>query len=155
MDIDIQEGRFDIVLEKIAEDAAPIESDEELKRERELQVIRHADERLRAEVRSKNAELEELRIDRELKKQVANKVFIMLMMETMIILIILFLQGFKLWGFAINDTTLNIFLPATILQISSMAIIITRYLFSPRYPAPPRSEPPRATPPSPPNVKTT
>ena len=126
----VSEENFDIFLEEIADSAAPIASDEELVRERELQIIRHADERLRAELERINVELAQLQTDRELKKSVANKVFFMLIGETAIVLIILFLQGFGTGGFSINNTTLNIFLPATILQISSMAIIITKNLFS-------------------------
>lgn len=78
----------------------------------------------------RDAEIEELKTDRTLKERVARFVFDLLLAETGIVLVVLFLQGFGVSGFHINDTTLNIFLPATILQISAMAVIITKYLFS-------------------------
>jgi hypothetical protein len=68
--------------------------------------------------------------DIELKRTVAEYVFVILVIETLFLCGVLLLQGFGIWGFRMDNTTLNIFVPATIIQVSSMAIIITRYLFT-------------------------
>ncbi len=99
-----------------------IEDDDDLEKEKARQQIRHADQ-------LHYDGLEETRLERELKKTVAFLVFGLLILETLLIFLVLILQGFKFQNFSVNDTTLNIFLPATVLQISSMAIIITKYLF--------------------------
>lgn len=85
---------------------------------------------LEAELEKSKNELEELKTDRDLKKKVACAVFGLLFLETILLFVILFFQGFVYKNFNMHDTTLNIFVPVTILQISSMAIIITKYLFS-------------------------
>ncbi len=107
-----------------------ITSEADLKQREAEQRIEHRERRLQMEIERKQDEIEELQTDRELKKKVANIVFYFLAIETTLVFIILCLQGFGFWGFYVSDTTLNIFLPATIIQISSMAIIITKYLFT-------------------------
>ncbi len=68
-------------------------------------------------------------LELHLKHLVAYLVFFMLIFETLALFALLFFQGFSWQGFSIADATLNIFLPVTIVQISAMAIIITKYLF--------------------------
>jgi len=109
-----------------------IENEEQLRIAQGRQKMDHRERRLEAELEKSRNQVEELRTDRSLKKKVALAVFSLLFFETILLFLILFFQGFFFRGFMINDTTLNIFAPATILQISSMAIIITKYLFSPR-----------------------
>lgn len=109
-----------------------IENEDELRYRRATQKIRHKERRLEAELAEKENKIEELKTDRKLKKIVAAVVFIFLFLETVALFTILFFQGFSLKGFWIEDMTLDIFITATIIQISSMAIIITKYLFSPR-----------------------
>lgn len=75
------------------------------------------------------AEMEEKKIDRDLKKSVARIIFSFLAVETIAVFGVLAMQGFQPSGFHIEDTTLNIFLGATILQISAMAIMVIRHLF--------------------------
>lgn len=92
---------------------------EKLKKQQELsqQDIRFA------------SEMEQRRIDRELKKSIATLVFRFLAVETFALFLIVLLQGFRPFNFHLEDSTINIFLGATLLQISSMAVIITRHLY--------------------------
>jgi len=107
-----------------------IENEDQLRLAQGRQRMEHRDRRLEAELEKSKNQVEELKTDRSLKKKVALAVFGLLFLETILLFVILFFQGFFYKGFSINDTTLNIFAPVTILQISSMAIIITKYLFS-------------------------
>lgn len=109
-----------------------IENEDQLHIAQGRQKMDHRERRLEADLEKSRNQVEELKTDRSLKKKVALAVFGLLFIETFALFIIIFFQGFLFYGFMINDTTLNIFAPATILQISSMAIIITKYLFSPR-----------------------
>ena len=97
-------------------------SDEVLQKQQKKQELRQSDQ-------IHQDYLEERKNDRLLKEKVAKWTFKLLIAETAIVFAVLFLQGFAWNGFNIHDTTLNIFLPATIIQISTMAIIITRSLF--------------------------
>ncbi len=114
---------------RINEDSK-IENEDQLKIAQGRQKMEHRDRRLEAELEKSKNQIEELKTDRSLKKKVAKAVFGLLFLETIFLFIILLLQGFSYRCFHIEDTTLNIFVPVTILQISSMAIIITKYLFS-------------------------
>lgn len=97
-------------------------TDEDLKRERELQEIKQNQAKF-------EVELERVRLDMELKKSTSKTVFNYLAAETVLVFFIVVLQGLKPYGFSLLDTTLNIFVTATIIQISTMAVIITRHLF--------------------------
>lgn len=107
-----------------------IENEDQLRLAQGRQIMEHREKRLEAELEKSRNQLEELTTDRSLKKKVAFWVFALLFFETVLLFVILLFQGFLLGGFNINETTLNIFVPATIIQVSSMAIIITKYLFS-------------------------
>lgn len=97
-------------------------TDEELRRRAKHQKIEQREQTLQAR-------LADAQIDRELKRDVAEKVFKFLAWETVGLFSIIILQGFGFFGFKITESTINIFSSATIIQISTMAIIITRYLF--------------------------
>lgn len=97
-------------------------TDEDLKRERELQELTQQKQRF-------ELELAKVKLDMDLKKATAMRVFTFLGIETLLVLIIVSFQGFRPLGFDLRDTTLNIFVTATIIQISTMAVIITRHLF--------------------------
>lgn len=99
-----------------------LQSDSELDAEQRRQ--RMSQEQFRFE-----AEMEEKKIDREMKKSVAKIIFTFLAIETFAVFIILTMQGFRPLEFQVEDSTLNIFLGATILQISAMAIMVIRHLF--------------------------
>lgn len=118
---DFQKNFYKKLLESHLEETK-VESDNDLE-------IKQKKQRLEQDSQIHKDRLEERAKDRILKEKVANNIFKLLVIETAIIFIILFLQGFKLFGFNINDTTLDIFLPATIIQISTMAAIITKSLF--------------------------
>lgn len=99
-----------------------VNSDEDLERQKKIQEIEQASQ-------THKDTLEERKQERQLRGDVAKRIFRLLVIETIVVFLVLFLQGFKFFGFNLNNTTLNIFLPATIIQISSMAVIITRSLF--------------------------
>lgn len=98
------------------------ESELELEKRKRLQELTQQDRRF-------EAEMEQRKIDRELKKRIATMVFSFLAVETFALFFIIMLQGFTPYGFKLEDSTINIFLGATLLQISSMAVIITRHLY--------------------------
>jgi hypothetical protein len=129
-------GKYDFesfiksVQKQATEEGDNIETEEQLRLARGRQKIEHNEKRLQADLDKKNNEIKELETDRDLKKKVAMYVFGMLIVETVFLFVILLLQGFRVFCFELKETTLNIFVPATILQVSSMAIIITKYLFS-------------------------
>lgn len=118
------------VLNKRINKEGKIETEEELRAAQMRQKIDHRDKRLGAELERLKNQNEELITDRDLKKKVAKYVFAILGFETLFLCLVLLLQGFSWEGFLIDSITLNIFVPATILQISSMAVIITKYLFT-------------------------
>ena len=120
--------QFEAALEKVS--LGKVETDDDFERERRRQELEHSDQRVQAELEAKEDELENLRTDRVLKKDVARKVFWLLIGETSVLFLIMLFQGFHFLDFFITDTTLNIFIAATIAQISLMATIITKYLFS-------------------------
>ncbi|MEO8581933.1 MAG: hypothetical protein ABI425_05170 [Patescibacteria group bacterium] len=96
--------------------------------EKDLETLKKRQEIAQQDKRFE-AEMEQRRIDRELKKAIANLVFRFLATETGALFIVVLIQGFSPWGFHLEDSTINIFLGATLLQISSMAVIITRHLY--------------------------
>lgn len=96
--------------------------DEDLKKRKEEQELSQQDKRF-------EAEMEQRKIDRELKKAIATLVFRFLAVETFALFLVVLLQGFSPFHFHLEDSTINIFLGATLLQISSMAVIITRHLY--------------------------
>lgn len=75
------------------------------------------------------AEMEEKQIDRDMKQSIAKTIFQFLAVETVGVFIILAMQGLRPFNFQVQDSTLNIFLGATILQISAMAVMVIRHLF--------------------------
>jgi len=97
-------------------------SDQDLERERELLNLEQSKQRF-------ELESERLRLDMALKRMTAARVFTFLGIETLLVLLIVILQGLELFGFELRDATLNIFVTATIIQISTMAVIITKHLF--------------------------
>lgn len=101
---------------------AKTKTEDELEKRKKLQEISQQDKRF-------EAEMEQHKIDRDLKKRIATMVFSFLAVETLALFFIILLQGFAPFGFKLEDSTINIFLGATLLQISSMAIIITRHLY--------------------------
>ena len=96
--------------------------DPELKRKRVLQELEHKERRLKVE-------LEELRLNQKLKWRVALIVFGLLAVETAGLFWLLYIHGVSNNNFQIDAAIVNIFVPATLAQISAMAIIITKYLF--------------------------
>jgi hypothetical protein len=97
-------------------------TDAQLDLEREKQKLFQENERFRAEM------LKE-KLNRDLKKSIATKVFNFLAIETVLVLLIVIMHGLTLFGFRLEEWSLNIFITATIAQISAMAVIITRHLF--------------------------
>jgi hypothetical protein len=119
---DISFEKYLETLKKTITSSSVVESDKDLEREEKRQKIYQASQ-------SHEDLLEERRQERNLRESVANRIFKLLVIETSIVFVVLLLQGFRFLGFNINNTSLNIFLPATIIQISSMAVIITNSLF--------------------------
>ncbi len=97
-------------------------SDQDLEREGKILDLEQKQQRF-------EIELARVKLDLDLKKATALRVFTFLGIETLLVLIIVMLQGFKPYGFTLLDTTLNIFVTATVIQISTMAVIITKHLF--------------------------
>jgi hypothetical protein len=100
----------------------------ELADEKSLENLKKKQELNQQDLRFQ-AEMEQRKIDRELKKAIATLVFRFLAVETAALFIVVLLQGFSPFHFKLEDSTINIFLGATLLQISSMAVIITRHLY--------------------------
>lgn len=100
----------------------PLSDQEDLESLKKRQELTQADKRF-------EAEMEQRRIDRDLKKSIATLVFRFLAMETLGLFVVVLMQGFRPLNFHLEDSTINIFLGATLLQISAMAIIITRHLY--------------------------
>jgi hypothetical protein len=99
-----------------------VDENSDLKKRKEEQELSQQDKRF-------EAEMEQRKIDRDLKKTIATLVFRFLAAETFTLFFVVLLQGFAPWEFKLEDSTINIFLGATLLQISSMAVIITRHLY--------------------------
>lgn len=118
----IPKPQLHALLRQVENKPGTMVSDEDLERESKIQELEQQKQRF-------ETELARLRLDLDLKKATAMRVFTFLGIETLLVLIIVILQGFKSFGFELRDTTLNIFVTATIIQISTMAVIITRHLF--------------------------
>lgn len=97
-------------------------TDKTLELERQLESLRQDKERFRSEMLREQ-------LERDLKRTVAFRVFNFLAVETGLVLLIVMLHGARLGGFQLEEWTLNIFVTATIAQISAMAVIITKSLF--------------------------
>lgn len=100
----------------------PVEEQEDLEKLKKKQELSQQDKRFAQE-------MEQRKMDRELKKAIATLVFRFLAVETLGLFFVILLQGFAPMKFHLEDSTINIFLGATLLQISSMAVIITRHLY--------------------------
>lgn len=96
--------------------------------EKELEIYKKRQEISQSDKRFE-AEMDQRKMDRDLKKRIANQVFGFLGIETIALFLVILIQGFRPYGFHLEDSTINIFLGATLLQISSMAVIITRHLY--------------------------
>lgn len=107
-----------------------ITSEKDLKLAEGRQKLQHRNQKLELELEKQRNNNDDLKTDRTLKIIIAFAVFVLLYIETALLFCILFFQGFGDMKFHVDESTLNILVPATILQISSMAIIITRYLFA-------------------------
>ncbi len=67
--------------------------------------------------------------DMNLKKNTLIILFIFLAIETVVIFIITFLQGFKAWGFALQEWSFRLLISATITQITVMLLVAVQHLF--------------------------
>jgi hypothetical protein len=76
------------------------------------------------ELRIRNNNTEE---DQRLKKDTLKKLFWFLMVETGIVFVMAFLQGFKI--FQLEEWSFRLLLSATLLQITAMLTIAVRHLF--------------------------
>lgn len=72
--------------------------------------------------------LDDIAQDQELKKKVAYVVFTLISLEVIAIFCVIFLQGLAVID--VDAGILKVFFPFTLAQVSSMGIIITKYLFS-------------------------
>lgn len=118
----IPKPQLHALLRQVENQPGTMVSDEDLERESKIQELEQQRQRF-------ETELARLKLDLDLKKATAMRVFTFLGIETLLVLLIVMLQGFKPYGFSLLDTTLNIFVTATVIQISTMAVIITRHLF--------------------------
>lgn len=75
-------------------------------------------------LRIKNNNIEE---DQRLKKDTLGKLFLLLTIETSIVFVMAFMQGFKL--FWLDEWSFRLLLSATLLQITAMLTIAVRHLF--------------------------
>lgn len=99
-----------------------IKSDTDLEKKKQEIELDQLDKKFQSEMLQRE-------MDRLLKKNIATLVFRFLAVETFALFFIVLLQGFGPANFKLEDSTINIFLGATLLQISSMAVIITRHLY--------------------------
>lgn len=73
-----------------------------------------------------NAGLEQ---DIVLKKTTLKILFLFLGIETIIVFFFAFLQGTKLWGFALEEWSFKLLITATLLQITYMLQVAVKHLF--------------------------
>ncbi|MNY37597.1 hypothetical protein D3C86_1721710 [compost metagenome] len=64
-----------------------------------------------------------------LKKLTLILLFILLFVESIALFVLAFFQGFKFYGFDLDDITLRIIIVASLVQISAMLTIAVRHLF--------------------------
>lgn len=110
------------LLQEVPQKAQVVTDDADLQRRRTQLELDQQHERF-------EAEMQQRKMDRELKKNIATVVFRFLAIETLALFVIVLVQGFSPYDFTLEDSTINIFLGATLLQISAMAVIITRHLY--------------------------
>ncbi len=72
---------------------------------------------------------EALQQDIKLKKTTLNRLFFLLVGETIIIFMFSAFQGFRLWGFLLEEWNFRILVTATLTQISVMLSIAVKHLF--------------------------
>lgn len=83
------------------------------------------EERLRRE-RIENDNKEK---DQTLKEQTLKWLIIFLGVETGVVFLVAFIQGFHVWGFGLDEWSLRLLLAATIVQTVSMLTIAIKHLF--------------------------
>lgn len=67
--------------------------------------------------------------NQSLKRLTLNLLFALLYLESLVLFILAFFQGFSLHGFDLDPVTLRILVVATLAQISTMLTIAVRHLF--------------------------
>lgn len=79
----------------------------------------------------KRLQNEALQQDIKLKKTTLNRLFWLLVGETIIIFMFSAFQGFRFWGFLLEEWSFRILVTATLTQISVMLGIAVKHLFPP------------------------
>ncbi len=67
--------------------------------------------------------------NQQLKATTLDRLFIFLGIETVIIFVMAFFQGFRPSGFALDDWSFRLIVSATLIQIATMLTIAVRHLF--------------------------
>ena len=80
-------------------------------------------------VRREKIENDNKEKDQRLKEMTLKQLFVFLGIETAIVFVVAFLQGFKLLGFHLDEWSLRLLLAATLVQTVSMLTIAIRHLF--------------------------
>lgn len=82
-------------------------------------------------IRNEKGKLENVSLlqDIKLKKYTLIALFCFLAVETILIFIMSFFQGFKAWGFLLEEWSFRLLVSATITQITVMLLIAVRHLF--------------------------
>lgn len=82
-------------------------------------------------IRNEKGKLENASLlqDIKLKKYTLIALFCFLAVETVLIFVMSFFQGFKAWGFLMEEWSFRLLVSATITQITFMLLIAVRHLF--------------------------
>lgn len=81
------------------------------------------------EKREKGLRNDALAQDIELKKKTLNRLFTLLTAETVVIFIFALWQGFRTWGFNLEEWSFRLLVGATIIQITTMLLVAVKHLF--------------------------
>ncbi len=77
----------------------------------------------------KEIENEDLRQNIALKRNTLDRLFLFLAVETGLVFAITFYQGFKNLGFSLDSWNFRTLITATILQITTMLLVVVKHLF--------------------------
>lgn len=72
-----------------------------------------------------------LESDQNMKKYSLIALFVLLGLETVAIFVLVFFQGFTLWGFHIEEWNFRLVIAGTLIQITAMLEVAIRHLFPP------------------------
>jgi hypothetical protein len=120
-------GLYQLALEQLKEVAEQPEAAFSYgKRQNRERVSTQVDEE---RVRRERIENDNKEKDQTLKEMTLKRLFVFLGVETGVVFVVAFLQGFGWWEFRLDEWSLRLLLAATLVQTVSMLTIAIRHLF--------------------------